>query len=87
MSEITKTIVSWANRTDMKNITVVMLKDWLLEMELEEQIEKQVFQAENSNISDMEALKLIYCDIEDEDLKRVLSKIIIKMEYNNIENI
>lgn len=87
MSEITKTIVSWANRTDMKTITVGMLKDWILEMELEEQIEKQVFQAENSNVSDMEAFKLIYCDIEDEDLKRVFSKIISKMEYNNIENI
>jgi len=87
MSEISKTIVSWANRTDMETITVGMLKDWILEMELDEQIEKLVFQAENSNVSDIEALKLIYCEIEDEDLKRVLSKIIIKMEDKKIDNI
>jgi hypothetical protein len=87
MSEISKTIVSWANRTDMETITVGMLKDWILEMELDEQIEKQVFQAENYNLSDIQVLKLVYCDIEDEDLKQMLSKVITKMEYNNIENI
>jgi hypothetical protein len=87
MSEISKTIISWANRTDMETITVGMLKDWILEMELNEQINQQVFQAENSDISDLEAFKLIYCEIEDEDLKPVLSKIIIKMEDKNIENI
>jgi phosphate uptake regulator len=87
MSEISKAIVSWANRTDMETITVGMLKDWVLEMELDEQIEKQVFQAENCNLSDIEVLKLVYCDIKDVELKQVLSKIIIKMEYNNIENI
>jgi hypothetical protein len=87
MSEISKTIVSWANRTDMKTITVGMLKDWILEMELEEQIEKQVFQAENYNLSDIQVLKLVYCDIKNQDLKEMLSKVITKMEYNNIENI
>ena len=43
MSEISKTIISWANRTDMETITVGMLKDWILEMELNEQINQQTF--------------------------------------------
>ena len=58
MNMIAETIISWANRTDMKTITVGMLKDWILEMALEEQIEKQVFQAENYNVSDILAKRI-----------------------------
>jgi len=87
MNMIAETIISWANRTDMKTITVGMLKDWILEMALEEQIEKQVFQAENYNVSDILVLKLAYCAIEDAELKDMLSKVITKMEDKNIENI
>lgn len=87
MSVITEKIISWANRTDMETITVAMLKDWILEMELEDQIEKQVFQAQNHDISDRTVLKLAYCSLKDADLKDMLSKVIIKMEDKNIENI
>ena len=87
MSIVTEKIISWANRTDMETITVAMLKDWILEIELEEQIEKQVFQAENYDISDRTILKLTYCSLKDVELKDMLSKVIIKMEDKNIENI
>lgn len=96
MSNVTKRIVSWANETDMKTITVGMLKDWILEMELEEQIDKQVVQAENSDFADVTILKLVYFHLcneltfdvtRDVDLKQSLSNIINKMEDKNIENI
>lgn len=87
MNTVAETIISWAKRTDMETITVGMLKDWVSEMALEEQINKQVFQAENYNTSDRTVLKLVYSDITDIELKEMLSKIIIKMEDENIENI
>jgi len=87
MNTVAEAIISWAKRTDMETITVGMLQDWVSEMALEEQINKQVFQAENYDTSDINVLKLVYCNITDPDLKKMLSKIIIKMEDENIENI
>ncbi len=87
MNTVAEAIISWAKRTDMETITVGMLQDWVSEMALEEQINKQVFQADNYDTSDINVLKLVYCNITDPDLKKMLSKIIIKMEDENIENI
>ena len=87
MNTVAEAIISWAKRTDMETITVGMLQDWVSEMALEEQINKQVFQAENHDISDRTVLKLVYSDINDVDLKEMLSKIITKMEDENIDNI
>lgn len=128
MSNTVERIISWANRTDMKTITVGMLKDWILEMELENQLEEQVVQAENHNLSDIMVLKVIssylidqidpqpsisledlaglnvedlidykipeelftmqhYTPSEIKNMKDMLSRIIIKMENKQVDNI
>lgn len=116
MSKVSKEILTWAKRTDMETITVGMLKDWVSEMELDEQIDRQIIQAENDHLSDIMVLKFIHGylfeqllnrpTINPDDLinhedasapgyrydhieraKDMLSRIIIKMEDENIENI
>ena len=96
MNTMAEEIISWAKRTDMETITVAMLQDWVSEMALEEQINKQVVQAENSDFADVTILKLVYFHLcneltfdvtRDVDLKQSLSNIINKMEDKNIENI
>lgn len=87
MNNVAEAIISWAKRTDMETITVGMLQDWVSEMALEEQINKQVFQAENHDTSDILVLKLAYSNMTDTYVKKLLSKVITKMEDKNIENI
>ena len=60
MNTVSKQIVNWANKTDMKTIPVGMLKDWVLEMEEEELEQQQADTAENDYLSDILVLKIVF---------------------------